>query len=85
MDLNLSQDIKQQKLYCDRFSVHFSLIPSCGNDEGKEEREEEMVLMGRNHRNVEVRGGSYEPTIVCYNQRDHVLEVRKNRQTGRQI
>ena len=31
------------------------------------------------------KGERFEPTIVCYNKEGHVLEVRTDRQTDRQI
>ena len=61
----MRQTNKPWKLYDSKFSVHFSPISSSG----KEEKEEEE----RKVRRVVER---YEPTIVCYNRHDHVMEVR---------
>ena len=56
------------KLYYSYFSVHFSPMSTSGGDKKKEEERNEKKMAGR-----------YEPTIVCYNKHDHVMEVRTDR------
>ena len=56
------------KLYDSKFSVHFPPMSSSGKDEKKKKE--------RNVRRVVQR---YEPTIVCYNEHDHAIEVRTDR------
>lgn len=58
-------------MYRRRFSIYFSPTSSSYEEVGDEGGKEATKV-----RRVGVDGGSYEPTIVCYNMRDDVLEVR---------
>ena len=65
-------------MYDTRFSIHFSPTSSSGEDEEEQEMEQEGTV-----RRAEVNGGGYEPTIVCYNKHDSIMEVRTDNQLVR--
>ena len=78
MNYPSSQIIKPRKSYDRKFSIHFSSMLGSDKEEEKEDDDEGEEEMRLKRRKV-VNGGSYDPTIVCYNTHDKVLEVKKDR------
>ena len=67
MEWDRSQTSNPWKALDCKFTVHFSLTSHTCKDSGKEEPERKVRRVTE----------KYEPTIVCYNRHDHVMEVKR--------